>query len=318
MGGVSRRVTVLCNEGGRHVDYVSDERGFHNPEGIWSSDPLEIAAIGDSFAHGYCVPSNANFVARLRESHPRTLNLGIAGTGPLAQLAVLFEYVRPLRPAVVLWFYYEENDLKELIQEVRSPLLMRYPGGEFSQALSGLQAEIDAALDRHYDEAIVREREFEGAVDAERGTDEGKVASALRAVLAPAQLTYIRGRMGQILRVLTREVQGPPMDLFGEILKEADTQVGSWGGKLYFVYLPSRDRFVLRRQFRQEEVLDIVRGARIRLIDVETAFRETGDPLAQFPFRRFGHYNEAGHRLVAETVLKAIASDEAGATSTQQ
>jgi hypothetical protein len=315
LGGVSRSITVLCNESGEHVDYLSDERGFHNPEGIWSSHPLEIVAIGDSFAHGYCVPSNANFVARLRDLYPRTLNLGIAGTGPLAQWAVFLEYVPPMRPAVVLWFFYEENDLKELTQEVRSPLLMKYADGGFSQGLPGLQDEIDAVLGRHYDEAIAREKER--AIAREHQT-EGRVVGALKTVLAPAQLTYIRDKLAQVLHVAARELQGPPMGLFGTIVKEADTLVGSWGGELYFIYLPSRDRFAFDREYRKDEVLSIVQGAGVRVIDVETAFRETGDPLALFPFRRFGHYNEAGHQLVAETVLKALESNGSLARSAQR
>jgi hypothetical protein len=31
-----------------------------------------------------------------------------------------------------------------------------------------------------------------------------------------------------------------------------------------------------------------------------------GDPLSLFPFRRPGHYNAAGHRIVAEVVLEAL------------
>ena len=35
-----------------------------------------------------------------------------------------------------------------------------------------------------------------------------------------------------------------------------------------------------------------------------------GDPLSLFPFRRFGHYNEAGNRVVADTVLKGMRAPE--------
>ena len=42
------------------------------------------------------------------------------------------------------------------------------------------------------------------------------------------------------------------------------------------------------------------------LIDLDHAFRAHPDPLALFPFRRLGHYNEAGHRLVAEAVLSML------------
>lgn len=312
LGGVSRSVTVLCNETGEYVVYDSDERGFHNPEGIWSSQSLEIAALGDSYTHGYCVPSTANFVARLRDRHPRALNLGIASTGPLAQWAAFLEYVPPLRPGVVLWFFYEENDLRDLAEEARSPLLMRYADGGFSQGLPGLQDEIDAALTRLFDEAIARGLE----------TDDGEAVrsprEALRTVLRPARLRHLRRRLGLLPPAgVASDVGEPLMDLFRAILRQADALIGSWGGALYFVYLPARDRFAAGHEFRKEEVLSAVRGAGLPVIDLEAAFRESGDPLRLFPFRRFGHYNEAGHRLVAETVLEALASDGSGGLSAQ-
>ena len=53
-------------------------------------------------------------------------------------------------------------------------------------------------------------------------------------------------------------------------------------------------------------VLRAVRNLGIPLIDIDNAFRPQPDPLALFPFRRLGHYNEAGHRLVAEEVLRTM------------
>jgi hypothetical protein len=43
------------------------------------------------------------------------------------------------------------------------------------------------------------------------------------------------------------------------------------------------------------------------VVDINDGFQAHADPLSLFPFRRLGHYNEEGHRLVAETVLKSIA-----------
>ena len=86
---MSNTVTVLCNESGQWIDYRSDERGFSNANEIWQSDRLDIAALGDSFTHGYCVPADKTFVALIRQRYPATLNLGIAGDGPLLMLAKL-------------------------------------------------------------------------------------------------------------------------------------------------------------------------------------------------------------------------------------
>ena len=43
----------------------------------------------------------------IQRAHPLALNLGMVNNGPLAALATLKEYVPPLKPAIVLWFYFE-------------------------------------------------------------------------------------------------------------------------------------------------------------------------------------------------------------------
>jgi len=98
------------------------------------------------------------------------------------------------------------------------------------------------------------------------------------------------------------------MDLLDQALRAGKKSVESWGGTLYFVYLPDRARYAhpTHAMSAQEQVLRIVRNIGMLLIDLDNAFRAQPDPLAFFPFRRLGHYNEAGHRLVAEKVLRAI------------
>ena len=66
------------------------------------------------------------------------------------ELATLEEYLQPLHPKIVLWFYYEGNDLIDLQKERKNKLLMRYLNGNFSQNLIALQSEIDRAIPRRY------------------------------------------------------------------------------------------------------------------------------------------------------------------------
>jgi hypothetical protein len=107
LGGISNKLTVLCNENGQFVTYESDEYGFRNPKGVWKQRPVDIVALGDSFTQGYCVSSGKSFVDILRQQKPATLNLGMAGEGPLLMLSTLKEYVPSLRPKLVMWFYFE-------------------------------------------------------------------------------------------------------------------------------------------------------------------------------------------------------------------
>ena len=128
VAGMATTTTVFCNESGEYVVYESDEHGFHNPRGMWDSKPVEILALGDSYTHGVCVPSDKGFVAVLRSQHPRTMNLGVNSHGPLTSLSTLKEYGPILKPKLVLWFYYEGNDLRDLDGwEKNSPLLRRSP-----------------------------------------------------------------------------------------------------------------------------------------------------------------------------------------------
>jgi hypothetical protein len=305
LGGVSNRLTVLCNENGYWVQYTSDERGFNNPSGIWREEHLQIAAVGDSFTQGYCVPPDKSFVGRIRERYPATLNLGMAGNGPLLTLATLREYVPRFKPSIVLWFYCEDNDLVELQQERRSPLLPNYERADFAQPALARQDAIDRAI---LDEiapisAIVKEQR-----------DRSNTSRTLNSLLAVAKLSALRRASDLVgaaddakVRVAAAEA-GPNIEAFREILSLAKAEVAAWGGEMYFVYLPGWGRFANTPPSKDphDAVTEMVRGLAIPLIDLEPPFRASGAPLGLFPFGQPGHYNEQGHTLVAEQVLKAL------------
>jgi len=98
-------------------------------------------------------------------------------------------------------------------------------------------------------------------------------------------------------------------DVLRTALTQARALVGSWGGTLDFVYLPSWDRYRNGPGAAEREharVLRLVNGLSIPIVDIEPAFHSQGDPLSFFPFRRFGHYNERGNLLVGETILRFL------------
>ncbi len=146
LGGIANKTTVACNQSGQYLTYETDEHGFHNPKGIWQSGHIDIAAVGNSFTLGYCVPLDKNFVALIRRDYPATLNLGMPGAGPLHILATLKEYALHFKPKIVLWFYSEANSFAELWYEKQSGILMSYLGDGFTQGLLEQQYDIDQAL----------------------------------------------------------------------------------------------------------------------------------------------------------------------------
>jgi PAS domain S-box-containing protein len=312
LGGVADKVTVLCNESGAYVTYHSDERGFHNPKGIWQSAGAEIAAVGDSFVQGYCVPSEKNFVALIRNHHPATLNLGMAGEAPLLMLATMQEYLPRFRPKIVLWFYYEGNDLVDLLDEQQSPLLMRYLKNDFSQGLVARQGEVDQVLTDY----IAKEK-------AKKLSQGPKAPRRLDALLRIVKLNSLRQRLGLIhgedaedANALAVADGDANIKLLRDILSQAKSRVSGWDGTLYFVYLPAWERYARNnRGFGTDArttVLTLVKGLDIPIIDIHPAIQADGDPLSLFPFRVHGHYNEKGHEIVAGEVLKAISSVSSG------
>jgi len=317
LAGVAHTLTAFCNESGVWIHYESDEHGFHNPPGMWNAQKAEVVALGDSFTQGDCVPANRNFVALIRKQFPKTLNLGIVGNGPLAELATLREYGQYVKPERVLWFYFEGNDLIDLIRERKNPLLMRYASdSDFTQHLLMRQRAIDSALTEHIQEkyqAFLRER-AEETVSIPR-----KIMEQIWFTMKLSRLRwYVRtatSREGQIPDRAAREL---PFELFEEILRMSRDLAHVGGGTFYFVYLPAGSRYADRRwsgsgidiaaRNARGKVLDIVSRLGIPVIDMLPVFDAHPDPLSLFPFRIPSHYTEEGNKLVADTILSSLTS----------
>ncbi len=307
LAGVSGRMTLACNESGQWVDYRSDAHGFNNADDVWTIDHLDIAVLGDSFAHGYCVPPDKNFVALIRQRNRATLNLGIAGDGPLLMLATLTEYLPRLAPKVVLWCYYEGNDLTDLQLERKNALLLRYLTPGFRQPDLDRQDEIDEALVGEIPRLEAR---------AKRNA-ENRARNPLRfKAISFAKLSMLRERLGLLTEDPAAvdtlvDLEGPNMDVFRQTLSEAKTRTEAWGGQLYFVYLPEWARYARYSSWgktKRDDVLGLVGRLGIPVIDIDPVFRASSDPLALFPFRALGHYTETGHRLVAEEIVRGLRS----------
>jgi hypothetical protein len=212
-----------------------------------------------------------------------------------------------VKPKVVLWFYFE-NDLTDLDVEKRNPILMAYLQTGFTQGLVHVQKEIDQALTE-----FIKKEETEYLARRQVSQEQG-LQRTIGQLIGVMQLGALRQRLGIVYGRQTGEAATdfePPLPdtaLFQTILADAQGTVGAWGGKLYFVFLPEWERYGQpgTAHRHRDPVLKITRDLHIPLIDLHPVFEATGDPLSLFPFRRFGHYNERGNQLVAETVLTSI------------
>jgi lysophospholipase L1-like esterase len=306
LAGLANTPTVFCNESGEYIVYESDRYGFHNPPNVWRA-PVQFAALGDSFTHGACVRSDHGFVALIRRRHPSTVNLGMNGNGPLSMLATLREFGPSLRPRTVLWVYFEGNDSRDLDgREKHSPLLMKYLDPSFSQGLMQRQQEIDHVLQAYLDEAI---RSNAYAYDAEQFLKLHFLRKSVATLMK--KRPPVNGVAAEVVETLQRfgaPLQEADRALFRRILTEANRLVASWGGQIYFVYLPTWERFRLPDLASKDRdaVLNLVKELGMRLIDLNPIFEQHPDPLSLFPTRRYAHYNDAGHALVAQEILRHL------------
>ena len=91
--------------------FSTDGKGFRNAADL---DRADIALIGDSYIEGSYVSDNETAAVRLQEQLGRPVeNLGVAGYGSLQELKVLEKYALPLHPTLVVWFFFEGNDLDD-------------------------------------------------------------------------------------------------------------------------------------------------------------------------------------------------------------
>jgi hypothetical protein len=310
LSGPAHRPAVTCIDAGQWRTFESDEHGFHNPPGLWG--PVDIAAVGNSWTHGFCVPSNENYVALLRRHYPATLNLGMAAQGPLQILAITTEYLSWLQPRIVLWFYLEGGSLAELENETKHPVLMRYLDEGFTQSLREREGEVEEVLNQYVAIQLAVARENR----ARREAYETSSAPLLKAL----KLSSLREALGLVYGADNQEPVAPAdlesslIELLRRIITDVSNKVSAWGGTLVFVYLPVRERYDggnLGGAGRQRlQVLEMVRDKNIPVIDLHPAFAMHRDPLSLFPSPLHYHYNVAGHRLVADQVLWRIESEQ--------
>lgn len=289
---------VSCNESGQWLVYDSDRHGFNNPDKAWDRAPPTALLLGDSFAHGSCVPQDRSIAADLIRGRIPAISLGVSGFGPLSMLAALREYGAALHPPYVFWLFFEGNDLTEdLPFERNAPALTAYLDEPLHrQNLIGRSGEVSERLKAYLDRKLIEAM-------ARFDNPQEKLLDFL-------QLYHLRERFG--LGALSLGLAGhaelnEQAAYFERVLSQADRDAQAWGGRLVFVYLPESARFFAARQNGKLRLRlhDLALGAARKLdlpvIDIAGSFAQDTDP-ARFFVYPGSHYNEAGYERVAREI----------------
>ena len=280
LSSVSNAKTVYGNENGYYFIYLSDRYGFNNPDKEWDSNNIEYFLVGDSFVHGANVNRPDDIASILRNlSNKSVLNLGYSGNGPLIQYAALREYLNE-DVKKVLWFYFEDNDFIDLNEEIKSKILNNYLKDlKFSQNLMSKQQQIDDMVNNL--------------------VEKGSKGEHLKFVKLYNTRTKLLKKK-EVEKII--KITQPPV--FKEIMKLAKKLVDKNKSELYFIYLPSYNRYSTNYDnVNYDLVKKTINELKIPFIDIhKNVFLKQENPLKLFPFEMYGHYNEMGYKLIANNV----------------
>lgn len=294
--------TLLCSRAdGQQLWYRTDRHGFGNDDSHWGR-PVDVAVVGDSFVEGICLDQEDRLVPRLRAAGLAALNLGVRGSGPLVELARIREYAAKLRPRVVVWSYYEGNDVmwltsngfpSDLEREAAEPALTSYVEGKGDQGLLSPAGFPEARW-----ETVQSELSFDYGL--------GGFLRLERTIAMAASAIAREGRhcMGQHCPAVYRRRMMP---VFAAALARARAEVDAAGGRLVFLYLPEGRSVRGRLHPLRDDVLATARALGLPVVDLLPAFQAQGNGAGLFDGPNFsGHYSPAGMALVTEALLPQL------------
>lgn len=294
LSGIPSTPFLFTDERGNSTLLRSDEYGFNNPPGQWQRGKA-IAMVGDSFTFGAGATPGQSYVDTIRQilSIP-VINLGCGGNGPLTELGTIREYLPTMRPRLVIWFFYEGNDLtKDLEREYQNAMLQRYLIPDFSQRLANYKDQITSAL--------------------KVWIAQSRRTTALEKSGMPEhhpQFNFVNWVTLQSLRTalgLRNEWSVENETRFINILKLANEEIEGWGGKLAFVVIPSNTRYLtalgnLDASEFEDRLTQQIRRLGIDTFELSAILEKEPAPESLYD----GHFNDKGHGVAGRSIANWI------------
>jgi hypothetical protein len=319
LSGVSNRKTIVCNESGEYLIYLSDRYGFNNPDNLWNSSSDAIV-LGDSMTLGECVSPGKDFSTLLRsETNKSIINLGMGGNGPLFQLAVLKEYYQLAKPDKIIWVYYEGNDLLDLYNEKRNNILVRYFDPKFKQDLHKNQKIIDDKIldiieDEYNQYNFLKNKSFLFLWNVRNNIKNLFIRKKnnLRndSTLYNKKIPFIYRKL---LKTESKKPYFDNVKEYEKILYQVNQFSLANNIKNYFVYLPSAARFTGEfidndKLFARDKILSTVKKFNFEMIDThEEYFKNQKNPLKYYPYNgKRVHFNSKGYKVISDIIKKNI------------
>ena len=297
------------NEDGIREIMFNDKFGFKNKNTVYQ-DKIDLMIIGDSFAEGDPFGDDIH-VANLinNKSNYNALNYGVSGTGPLMSLAIVKEYGKHFYPKNVFYFFYEGNDLTDMMHEKETFLINYLENDNFHQNLIENSEQLNDFFNEY-------ENVFYNIIDYQK-----KNLSSKNNINIKKKPEKFKEKIKDFLElnnlkelllvgsVFNRtEVD---YDIFRNALDKMQAETGSWGGNLHFLYLPSWIRYnnkaSLANFLHQKKIKKIVLDLDINYIDIVEKFKQNKiNNVNSFHLGIYGHYKKKGYELIANEILNQL------------
>ncbi len=293
LGSISKYYTLLGNENGYYPVYKNDRYGFNNVDSIYDDD-IDAILIGDSFVQGYSVEQKNIISSKLTKKGLRSINFGSANNSLLTGLATLREYGELNNSKIILWFFFEGNDISGIPEEFNSKVLRKYYENEsFKQNLISKQNEIDSYI---------------------RKT---KVKTLKKYLFSKIKMTSLYRRFNWHYNRITQKARDDvkPDEIFYNTILKAKEESFKKNKKFVFVYLPTWYRFYDEKNIldniendgiKKSVILNFLKNNNIDYFDFEQIIINEKFEPQDFFGTPGGHYNPFGYDILSSELYNYL------------
>lgn len=304
LSGIASVNTIYCNESGYFSKYFSDQFGFNNPEDAWYKEN-DIILIGDSFVHGACVDEGKDISSFLRKNYNlNVLNLGMGGTGPLVQLAILKEYAYDLKAKKIILVFTESNDFSDLEEEKKINYFSNYLSSNELNFNKLFQEDINKYLIDYYNDEF-NELRMKYKKESE--------------IFKIFKFYYFRNFLERYLfyhfydHTVENQLDYLDEEIFLKLLKKYKDFSNSYNNELFILYLPEYNRYVTDNNSYYDQleskVYELATKADIEFISLVDYLDTKKDILSFFP-KNGGHYNYKGYELISSFIYNKVIKND--------
>ncbi len=299
--GPINNLTLSCNEELSYSIIQNDKFGFKNRNKIYEKN-ISIAVLGDSYAEGLCQNNENDVAGHLIKSGVNTVNLGVTGSGPLLSLAILKEYVNFFNPQMVVYLYFEGNDLNDLKWEIEQEYLKNYLKKGYIKDYVNNQENISTFLENikleQYEIIKQLSKDDLITIDNKEKNKKYEIFKDLR------ELTNLR----TILKgLINYNDTSNSIEILFSVIDKMNYELLNQNKDFIFVYVPSWERYFTNNSKNiylnnKDKIIKFLKKTKTKYIDLDEYFINDPNLNENFPLGFVGHYSSKGYEKIANLI----------------